>query len=31
MIVCNTDDYALIRPLKTGEVTVGEDFMEVIG
>ena len=31
MIVCNTDDYALIRPLRTGEVTAGEDFMEVIG
>ena len=31
MIVCNTDNYALIRPLRTGEVTAGEDFMEVIG
>ena len=25
------NDYALIRPLRTGEVTAGEDFMEVIG
>ena len=31
MIVCNTDDYAQIRPLRTGEVIAGEDFMEVIG
>ena len=31
MIVCNTDDYALVRPLRTGEVRVGEDFLEVIG
>ena len=31
MIVCNTDDYSLIRPLKSGTVKVGDDFMEVLG
>ena len=31
MIVCNSDEYSLIRPLKTGAVKAGDDFLELIG
>lgn len=31
MIVTNTDEYSQIRPLATGEVKAGQDFMEVRG
>ena len=31
MIVCNTDDYASVKPLVTGEVTVGQDLLAVKG
>lgn len=31
MIICNSDEYSLIRPLKTGAVKAGEDFLELIG
>ena len=31
MIVCNTDDYSAIRPLRTGIVHAGDNFMEVLG
>lgn len=31
MIVCNTDDYASVRPLATGTVKAGQDCMEVKG
>lgn len=29
MIVCNTDDYAAVKPLKTGIVKAGENLLEV--
>lgn len=29
MIICNTDDYSQVRPLRSGLVTVGGDFLEV--
>lgn len=31
MIVCNTDDYRAVKPLATGTVKAGQDFMEVVG
>ncbi|MEE8885251.1 MAG: glucose PTS transporter subunit IIA [Eubacteriales bacterium] len=31
MIVTNTDDYSQVRPLATGDVKAGQDFMEVRG
>ena len=31
MIVCNTDDYRAIKPLASGEVKAGDDFMQVVG
>ena len=31
MIICNTDDYSAIKPLKSGEVKVGDDLLSVIG
>ena len=31
MIVINTDDYKAIKPLATGNVKAGQDFMEVVG
>ena len=31
MIVTNTDEYSQIRPLATGDVKAGQDFMEVRG
>ena len=31
MIVCNTDDYRAIKPLASGEVKAGVDFMRVVG
>ena len=31
MIIVNTDDYAAIRPLKSGEVKVGDDLLAVKG
>ena len=31
MIVCNTDDYSSIRPLKTGKVEAGQDLLAVKG
>ena len=30
MIVCNTDDYRAVKPLATGTVKAGQDFMEVV-
>ena len=29
MIICNTDDYAAVKPLATGEVKAGQDFVSV--
>lgn len=29
MIICNTDDYASVTPLKTGSVSAGEEIIEV--
>ena len=31
MIVCNTDDYRAVKPLASGEVKAGDDFMQVVG
>ena len=31
MIICNTDDYSSIRPLKTGKVNAGDDLLSVEG
>ena len=31
MIICNTDDYSAVKPLKTGKVKVGDDLLNVIG
>ena len=31
MIICNSDEYTLIRPLKTGTVRSGEDLLEIFG
>ena len=31
MIVCNSDEYAAVKPLKTGEVKVGDDLLEAKG
>ena len=31
MIICNTDEYAAVKPLKTGPVKAGEDLLHVIG
>ena len=30
-IVTNWEDYATLRPLKTGDVKVGDDFIELLG
>ena len=30
-IICNTDDYSAIKPLKTGKVKVGDDLLKVEG
>ncbi len=30
-IICNTDDYAAVLPLKTGAIKAGEDFVELRG
>ena len=29
LIVCNTDDYAAVKPLATGTVTPGQDLLQV--
>ena len=31
MIICNTDDYSAVKPLKTGAVKAGEDLLQVLG
>lgn len=31
MIVCNTDDYRAVKPLASGNVKAGDDFMQVVG
>ena len=31
MIICNTDDYSAVKPLKTGEVKAGDELLSVIG
>jgi len=31
MIICNTDEYSSVKPLKTGKVKVGDDLLSVIG
>ena len=30
-IICNTDDYSAVKPLKTGKVKVGDDLLKVEG
>ena len=30
-IICNTDDYSVVKPLKTGKVKVGDDLLKVEG
>lgn len=30
MIVCNTDDYSSIKPLRTGTIHAGDDFLEAL-
>ncbi len=30
-IICNTDDYASVLPLKTGDVKAGDDFVDLKG
>ena len=30
MIVVNTDEYRAVKPLASGEVVAGQDFMEVV-
>lgn len=31
LIITNSDEYSQILPLKTGEVHVGDDFLQLIG
>ena len=31
MIICNSEEYRAIRPLASGEVKAGSDFMELVG
>ncbi len=31
MIICNTDDYSAVKPLRTGEVKAGDELLKVVG